>query len=204
MSTTTSTDLLTHLARSLDAAADVVGGIGPDQWANPTPCTGWDVAAVVAHLRDGTWWFSGALGGSPPGGDAEARPGAVLRAAGEALLAGFSRPGALDAVVRLPLGEVPGSIALHLRATEALVHGWDVATATGQVLVVDDALVTEALGFSTVALGMLPPDRSPFAPSRPVADDAPPLDRLVALLGRDPVSARHPALLGEGSATDAG
>ncbi len=186
MSTTTSTDPLTHLAAALDVAADVVGAVGDDQWELATPCAGWDVAAVVAHLRDGTWWFSGALGGTPPGGDADARPGPVLRSAGDALLAGFSRPGALDEVVTIPLGDVPGIVALHLRATEALVHAWDVAVATDQELVVDDAVATEALGFSTVALEMLPPDRSPFAPPRPVAGDAPPLDRLVALLGRDP------------------
>lgn len=177
---------LTHLSRSLDVAADVVDGIGPDQWANPTPCAGWDVAALVAHLRDGTWWFSGALGGTPPDGDPDARPGAVLRTAGDALLAGFSRPGVLDEPVRIPLGEVPGVVALHLRATEALVHAWDLAVATGQVLAVDDAVATEALEFSTVALQMIPADRSPFAPSLPVAEAASPLDRLVALLGRDP------------------
>ena len=36
--------------------------------------------------------------------------------------------------------DVPGIVALHLRATEALVHAWDVAVATEQQLVVDDAL----------------------------------------------------------------
>ena len=186
MSTTTTTDPLVHLSAALDGAAAVVDGVGPDRWDRPTPCAGWDVGAVVTHLRDGTWWFAGTLGGPPPGGDADARPGAVLRAANAALLAAFSRDGALDEAVSVPFGDVPGIVALHLRATEALVHGWDVAVATGQDLVVDDAVAAEALAFSEVALGMLPPDRSPFAPPVPVADDAPALVRLVALLGRDP------------------
>jgi uncharacterized protein (TIGR03086 family) len=186
MSTETLSPPLAHLAASLDAAAAVVAGVGPDQWDRPTPCAGWDVATVVAHLRDGTWWFTAALGGPPPDGDPDGRPAAALRRAGEAMLAGFSRPGALDATVSVPLGDVPGTVALQLRATEALVHGWDIAIATGQTLVVDDDVAREALGFSEVALQMIPADRSPFAPPSVVAPDAPPLTRLVALLGRDP------------------
>jgi hypothetical protein len=38
--------------------------------------------------------------------------------------------------------------------------------------------------FSRVQVGRVPADRTPFGPSQPVADDAPPLDRLAALLGR--------------------
>ncbi|QYG95174.1 TIGR03086 family protein [Iamia sp. SCSIO 61187] len=181
-----SADALGHLAAALAVPIAVIDAVADDQWTDATPCPGWDVAAVVTHLRDGTWWFSGTLGGPPPTGTADARPATVLREASDALLAGFSRPGALDAVIPIPLGEVPGIVALHLRATEALVHGWDVAVATGQDLVVDDAVAGEALGFSVAALEMLPPERSPFAPPRPVTDDAPPLTRLVALLGRDP------------------
>ncbi len=190
MSTTTDTDPLTHLATALDVAAAAGDGVGADRWTAPTPGAGWDVAAVVAHLRDGTWGFAGPLGGPPPGGTDDARPGAVLRAAGDALLAGFSRAGALDGTVAVPLGDVPGVVALHLRATEALVHGWDVAVATGQTLEVPDAVAGEALGFSQVALGMIPPERSPFGPPVAVPDDAPALDRLVALLGRDPAVVR--------------
>jgi uncharacterized protein (TIGR03086 family) len=186
MSATTTIDPITHLAACVDLAADVVAAVEPDQWGLPTPCAGWDVATLVAHLRDGTWWFAGAVGGPPPGGSEDADPGTALRTAGAALVAAFERPGALDEVVSVPFGDVPGTVALHLRATEALVHGWDVAVATGQTLVVDDVVVAEAHAFSEVALQMLPPDRSPFAPSHTVPADAPPLDRLVALLGRDP------------------
>lgn len=182
----TSPDPLAHLEATLDVVADVAAGIGDDQWAAPTPCAGWDVSALVGHLRDGTWWCAGALGGPSPDDDPGAHPAHVVRVAGAALLAGFSRPGALDEALPLPLGEVPGSVALHLQATEALVHAWDLATATGQALDVDDAVAEEALGFTVVGLDMVPADRSPFAPPRPVPDDAPALDRLVALLGRDP------------------
>jgi uncharacterized protein (TIGR03086 family) len=74
---------------------------------------------------------------------------------------------------------------------ETLVHGWDLATATGQRLPGSaDALAEGVLDFSRALLARLPEGRHPFAPPRPVADDAPALDRLVALLGRDPAAAQ--------------
>jgi hypothetical protein len=47
-------------------------------------------------------------------------------------------------------------------------------------------VVEQEIAFSRQALPMIPPERTPFGASHPVADDAAPLDRLVALLGRDP------------------
>lgn len=150
-----------------DLFADVVSGVGDDQWNAPTPCTDWSVADLIAHVRDGDRLFAAAL----------SMPGAGLVEA-------FSAPGALDRIVSLPIGDVPGSIALHLRIVEALVHAWDLARATGQALSAPAALVEDEIAFSEMALAMLPEDARPFAPSVAVPDDADPLDRLAALLGR--------------------
>jgi uncharacterized protein (TIGR03086 family) len=86
--------------------------------------------------------------------------------------------------VTIPAGTLPGVVACELRVVEALVHGWDLARATGLPLDFPADLVEESIAFSRVQLGRLPADRTPFGPSQPVADDAPPLDRLAALLGR--------------------
>ncbi len=89
-------------------------------------------------------------------------------------------------MVTVPIGAVPGVVALHLRITESLVHGWDLAHSTGQPTdVLPDDLAEHELQFSRRQLPDLPPGRHPFAPSQPVPDDAPALDRLAALLGRD-------------------
>jgi uncharacterized protein (TIGR03086 family) len=87
--------------------------------------------------------------------------------------------------VTIPFGTVPGEFALHLRLTELLMHGWDIARATGQKTDFPDELVEQETQFGHRALGMIPPDRSPFQPSRPAPEDAPAIDRLAALLGRD-------------------
>lgn len=102
-----------------------------------------------------------------------------------ALQAAFAQPGVLEKVVTVPIGAVPGVVALHLRIAESLVHGWDLAQATGQPTDgLPDDLAEQELEFSRRRLPDLPPDRRPFAPVQPVSDDAPALDRLVALLGR--------------------
>lgn len=185
-STVFTPDPLGHLRAGLGALDAVVGGLEPSDRAMTTPCAGWSVDDLLGHLRDGTWWVVARLDGAFPGEETTAAPS--LHAAGEALADAFGREGVLDDVVRLPAGEVPGLIALHLRAVEAIVHAWDLAAATGGTVPADDAEVEVALAFSVPALEMLPPESSPFAPSVAVADHAPALDRLVGLLGRDPAA----------------
>jgi uncharacterized protein (TIGR03086 family) len=183
-----------QLGTALDAAGELIAGITPEQWSRPTPCTDWDVRALVAHLSDGNHLFASALGNgaSSPARARTQLAGATgnhdlvaaYRDSAEAVLAAFGRPGALGRTVEVPFGTVPGAVALHLRLTEVLVHGWDLAAATGQVAVFPEDLAEQELAFTRDALGGLPPGRSPFAPPTPAPDTAPALDRLAACLGR--------------------
>jgi uncharacterized protein (TIGR03086 family) len=104
------------------------------------------------------------------------------------LLDAFGRPGVLGRVFTVPFGPVPGIVALHLRVTEVLVHGWDLARAIQQPASFPSELAEHELTFSRDKLGEIPPSRSPFAPPQPVADDAPAIDRLAACLGRNVTS----------------
>lgn len=67
---------------------------------------------------------------------------------------------------------------------EVVLHGWDLARATGQEFVLDDATATACLGFVESFDPAGPPGL--FGPAVPVPDDAPVMDRLVARAGRDP------------------
>ena len=71
-----------------------------------------------------------------------------------------------------------------IRIVEQLVHGWDLATATGQRPAFADEIAEQALAFTRPNLANIPPDRQPFGPPRAVSDSAPALDRLAALCGR--------------------
>jgi uncharacterized protein (TIGR03086 family) len=177
-----------QLAQVLDDAAVLVAAVDEEQWAAPTPCTDWTVRQLVSHLVGGNLLFAAIVDGLPV--DRSSRdhlgddPMAAYRAAARAVVAAFGRPGALEQLVTVPFGTVPGVVALHLRITEVLVHGWDLARAiSGQTAFPAD-LVAQELEFTRAALAELPPDRRPFGPPRPVADDAPLIDQLAACLGR--------------------
>jgi uncharacterized protein (TIGR03086 family) len=183
-----------QLEVALSVVEKLVAAIRPDQWAEPTPCTKWDVRTVLGHLVSGNQLFADLLNGDTTVEElrrAAARdvlgddPVRAFHDAGQALLAAFRVPGALDRTVTVPFGTVPGVVALHLRLTEVLVHGWDLARATAQPAGFDDEVIEQELEFSGPALAQLPPERSPFAPSLDVPADAPALDRLAGLLGRD-------------------
>jgi uncharacterized protein (TIGR03086 family) len=180
-----------QLAPALDATGRLVAAVRDDQWAEPTGCVGWSVRDLLNHLVGGNLLFAAVLTGQDPpdlGADhLGADPADAYRRSGEAVRAAFAQPGALEKVVTVPAGTVPGAVALHLRLTEHLVHGWDLARATGQATTALPAeLAEQELAFARVQLGKIPPDRRPFAPPQPVDDDAPAIDRLAALLGRRP------------------
>lgn len=184
---------LDQLGKALDATGQLVAAVGEGQWEAPTPCTEWNVRHLVSHLVVGNHLFAQVLEGDAPpleeirsriGTDALGEdPVAAYRAGVDAVVAAFSRPGALEQMVTVPVGTVPGIVALHLRIVEALVHGWDLARAIGRQLEVDDQLVEQELAFTREKLD-LPGNRRPFAPAQPVDDNASALDRLAALLGR--------------------
>jgi uncharacterized protein (TIGR03086 family) len=172
----------------------LVAAVGSDQWSAPTPCADWDVRALLTHVVGGNRVFAAALRGTPleqarqalTGDLLGADPAAAYADAAAEVAAEFRAQGALDRPVTIPFGTVPAAVALHLRIAEVLVHGWDLARATGRTVAFPDDVIEQEIAFSREFLPRVPPDRKPFAPSRPVADDAAPLDRLVALLGRDP------------------
>lgn len=103
------------------------------------------------------------------------------------LLAALKEPGVLERVVQVPVGQVSATVAVHLRIVEALVHGWDIAQATGQPPSVDERLAEQELVFTRDALRIVPSDRTPFGPPQPVSESAPAIDRLAGVLGRRPL-----------------
>jgi uncharacterized protein (TIGR03086 family) len=88
----------------------------------------------------------------------------------------MSRAGGVD----FP-GEVAGIVAL----TEVVIHGWDLAVATGQHYDVDPATLDAVLPHVT-AIAAEGPVEGLFGPAVPITDDAPLLERVIALSGRDP------------------
>jgi uncharacterized protein (TIGR03086 family) len=91
-------------------------------------------------------------------------------------------------MTRIAGGDSPSSVVGLVAADELVVHGWDVARATGQPYDPEPEVLDAAKSF----LAMFASPDAPagpevaFGPSQLVPDDAPPLHRVVALAGRDP------------------
>lgn len=185
---------LDDLAHAQNAVTALAVGIAPDDWGLPTPCEGWDAAAVLRHLMVGERAFVTSLGGTAydlaainadaETVDLEDLPGAYelgARELREALAAA-------DPETPFPtgIGPMPAAHIAELRTIEALVHGWDLARAVDLPLPVEEAAAERAIAHSRALMDRLPPDRTPFAAPVAVADEAPAIDRLVALLGRAP------------------
>ncbi len=170
----------------LQSCGSLADGVTPAQWSAPTPCSEWDVRALVNHLAMGNLLFAAALSELPPPDFADylsGDPSAELRRSSEALLNAFDIPAVMSKTVKVPFGEVPGAVAMHLRMVEGLVHGWDLATATGQQAEFPEEFAGTALVFTRNAIGAVPRGQQ-FADEQPVSADTPALEQLAALLGR--------------------
>lgn len=179
--------------RAVEATRPVVHGTRPDQLGSTTPCPRWDVRKLLNHLIGGAALIAAADAGetvdysNPPDFTSEDHAGEFDRNT-KAAIEIFRAPGAMERTFELPWGQTPGNAALGLLLSDMVVHGWDLARATGQEFRVDDDIAEAIYGMTTSMMeprGGFPRGDN-FAPPVDVADDAPAKDRMLAYLGRDP------------------
>jgi uncharacterized protein (TIGR03086 family) len=177
--------------QALDATRPFVAAIGPEQWTAPTPCQGWDVRALLNHLVAGNWWAAELAAGQSisdvgdrlDGDVIGADPLAAYDASAKAAAAAFAAPGALDAPCAVSYGPVPGSVYAGHRVIDVLIHGWDLAIATGQDPALDPVLVDACWEVVEPQAEMLRSSGA-FGDEVPEAAGADPQARLLAVLGR--------------------
>jgi uncharacterized protein (TIGR03086 family) len=189
-------ELFAAFDRAVASTAGIVTGVRPGQGSAPTPCSEWDVRGLLNHVIGTLWLGEGLLADRPPrypmapgGLPAADLPGDDPAAAyAEASAAALAAAGTGDALTRVhltPLGEMPGPALAGFTTLDILVHGWDLAKATGQSADLDDTLAAHVLAFAEQAI--TPDTRAPrIGPAVAVPADAPVIHRLVAFLGRQP------------------
>ncbi|WP_406196943.1 TIGR03086 family metal-binding protein [Kitasatospora sp. NBC_01560] len=193
----------TPYAEALAAFGERVRLVAPGQWDAPTPCTDWSVRDLVNHLTSEQLWAPELLmgstvsevGGRFDGDVLGTDPVAAWTAAAEAARTAFEVPGAAGLTVHLSFGDVSGQYYLDQLTTDAVVHTWDLAEGIGHRARLPEALVRFALG-EIAGYGDLS-GSGLFDPPLPVADDAEPQARLLALTGRREPSPSTPEAPGK-------
>lgn len=174
-----------------------LGQVAADQWSLPTPCSEWDVSALVNHMLLGTRMSIQVLDGMDRDriiGQLDDDmltdtddPLADLRKLNEQMVQRFAVQGGLEGMVAHPAGDFPRSMFVGFRIGDSSAHAWDLATAIGADQALRPDLVdylwetTQPQKDMLAATGMFG-----SGPSGELGDDASIQDRYLDLIGRRP------------------
>ncbi len=179
--------------------ARLVNGVRDDQLGDPTPCPRYALGDLLQHVRGLAEAFTLAArkeqpsGGSrpPPQGDASLLPDAWRGETAEwldRLVDAWSDPAAWEGTTWIAGFEAPSFAVGITAANELVAHGWDVARASGQQLLLDDASLAPSREFVAMMSGPGSEEArgDAFGPALPVPVGASVLDEVIAGNGRDP------------------
>ena len=184
--------------RAVQATVHLVSKASVADLSKSTPCAGWTLSDLLSHMIGQHNGFAAAAEGrganlaawdeGPLGDD----PAAEYSAAASRVIAAFAEPGVLERRFVIPAivpdTEFPAAQAISFHFIDYVVHGWDVARALGVPCELDSDLVEAALPVAEAVpdgKSRLRPG-SAFRPGLPIPQEAAPLDRIVAMLGRSP------------------
>ena len=177
-----------HLEPAFANTGRLIRGIRDDQWSAATPCTEWDLRAVVNH----TTWVVSMFGGltqgqapSSPEGDHLGDDAGVAFAQAAARTLDAWRARGFEGTITVRAGELPAASAFAINVTDTFVHGWDIAQSTGQDAQLDDGLCATLLEFMPRVVPAVRRGEN-FAPAFDLPSGASAPDRLLAFLGRKP------------------
>jgi uncharacterized protein (TIGR03086 family) len=185
------------MASAAKSAADVARGVRPEQLELPTPCAEYDVRALVNHLVVWTAYVSEFSARKEPltdpslldpdrdftGGDWAQDYAAQLDRA----VAAWGEPGAGEGMTSMGGHDpqMPAEVIAEMLFGELVVHGWDLARATGQRFEVTDE-VADRVYAGVAQWGGQAREMKLFGEPVDVPPTASRLDQALGLTGRDP------------------
>lgn len=181
------------IARAARTTGGVVANVQTSQFAQSTPCGEFEVGALVNHMTGFLVMTEMAARKQDLPDDSGEMPDFANADLGETYgqlshkaVQAWSEPGALEGVCQFGPGEFPSQVAASITLLELAVHGWDMATATGQEYPIDGE-VAEVLWEATKSIVSNDArNNGAFGPEVEVDQDAPLKDRILGLTGRDP------------------
>lgn len=140
---------LDHAQVSFEQRLRLIEG---DDWPRPTPCSEWDVHALVNHVIGGNRRYTMLLHGASAESVQRTRtedhlganPLAAFTTTSRELATAFREDGALMRTAHHPIGDRTGAELLAMRVVDLTVHAWDLAHALG----VDDTLAPYAVEYA--------------------------------------------------------
>jgi len=183
--------------------ADLVANVKDDALDRPTPCPAYSLGDLIEHVGGLSLAFTAAGRKERNAYTEMAGAGDVSRLGANwrervphnlmALAQVWAEPESWTGMTRIAGDDSPAGVVGLVLADELAVHGWDVARATGQAYACEPDILEAALKF----LQMFASPDAPagpevaFGPARILLDEAPLLDRVVGMAGRDPGWSAH-------------
>lgn len=180
------------MARAADPVVAVVEAVKPDQLELPTPCSDYDVRGLINHFAGTTAWLE-QMGhrlppdaGDPFGANSDITTGdwkTLLATRIRAVAAVWQEPSAWEGSIEGV--QMPATMIGEMALAELLMHGWDLAMATGQRVDYGDDVAQEVHRFvvETAEMGR---QMGAYGAEVPVSRHATVFDRALGLAGRDP------------------
>ncbi|MFD7275892.1 TIGR03086 family metal-binding protein [Streptomyces sp. NPDC059862] len=176
--------------------ARLAGGVREEQLSDSTPCPELAVRNLLGHLTGLSVAFRDA-GRKDLGVTTDTSPDAAVPDIGpgwreelpmvlDELADAWRDPAAWTGMTRAGGVDLPGAVAGAVAVDELVIHGWDLARATGQEYAPDPAALQVSYDLLRAAADEDDRGGGIFGPVVPVPADAPLLDRAVGLSGRDP------------------
>ncbi|MCX4554091.1 TIGR03086 family metal-binding protein [Streptomyces sp. NBC_01387] len=176
------------------SVADLLDAIDDTQLSGPTPCPDYSVGELLAHVVGLTAAFRAAAekdfgpatdtapGTTKPVLEADWRT--VLPRQLDEVAAAWRTPESREGQTRAGAVDLPAEVAGQVALNELVVHGWDLARATGQPYAVDDASLQVSYGLLKMMNQGGQTDI--FGPAVAVPEGAPFIDRVIGSSGRSP------------------
>ena len=179
------------LGPAVSRMCSIVSGVPSGSLGQPTPCAKYAVGDLLDHVGRFALAFHGSavkepLGRAPVASavdlpeDWQTKIPADLQAMGAA----WAEPSAWEGMTALGEIEMPAEVCAMVGLDELIVHGWDLAVATGQDASYDGTGLEQM--YPVIAGFAAQGGEGLFGPEVEVPEDAPLFDRLLGVAGRDP------------------
>lgn len=194
---------MVELGPAAQRMSDLIEGVPDRMLGEPTPCDEYTLGDLLDHVQSFARAFTAAARKDTAGMTAGRAPGDASRLGDDwrariprdldALAESWRDPGAWTGMTKAGGIDLPGELAGLIALDELVVHGWDVARASGQDFELDGESLDTVYGFvkQFSGAGQEAAREGMFGPEVPVSDAASVLDRIVGITGRDPAWSRR-------------